>query len=195
VSGNALATRFLRDFSPSTRGDTIRSGFGDANCCPAFSRSEASWLAESEDSHLLIIAFGEWHMSEVMERNLRYCGLSEVPPSVRPAGCSGLDRRPGLQAGARARLAPSRAARGSPLNGLEWFGWTCLEDRAWVHTQLDTPIPTPLCSDEAILRYVRTCSQHRAPMTFNVGIYRDGTLAPGSVDQLSRLDRGLKGGR
>ncbi len=84
-------------------------------------------------------------------------------------------------------------ARGRYLdNGLQWFGWTCLEDRAWVHTRLDTPIPAPLHSDEAILRYVRTCNQHRAPMTFNVGIYQEGTLAPGSVDQLSRLDRALK---
>ena len=62
-------------------------------------------------------------------------------------------------------------------------------------TRLDTPIPAPLYSDEAILRYVRTCNQQDAPMTFNVGIYQDGTLVLGSVDQLFRLDRALKGGR
>ena len=28
------------------------------------------------------------------------------------------------------------------------LGWTCLEDRAWVHTQLDTPIRLPLYTDE-----------------------------------------------
>ena len=33
-------------------------------------------------------------------------------------------------------------------NGLQWFGWTCLEDRAWVHTRLDTPIRPPLYTDD-----------------------------------------------
>ena len=31
-------------------------------------------------------------------------------------------------------------------NGLQWFGWTCLEDRAWVHHRLDTEVPKPLYS-------------------------------------------------
>jgi hypothetical protein len=26
-------------------------------------------------------------------------------------------------------------------NGLQWFGWTCLEDRAWVHRRVNTEIP------------------------------------------------------
>jgi hypothetical protein len=55
-------------------------------------------------------------------------------------------------------------------NGLQWFGWTCLEDRAWVHHRLDTKIPNPLYSDDEIVRFVRTCNSHQAPMTFNVGI-------------------------
>lgn len=76
-------------------------------------------------------------------------------------------------------------------NGLQWFGWTCLEDRRWVHTKLDTPIPPPLYSDEQLLHFVRTCNRHKAPMTFNVGIYQDGALAPASVDQLQRLANAL----
>lgn len=74
-------------------------------------------------------------------------------------------------------------------NGLQWFGWTCLEDRAWVHTKLDTPIRAPLYTDEQVIRYVRTCNQHLAPMTFNVGIYQDGKMAEASVEQLHRLNR------
>jgi alpha-L-fucosidase len=77
-------------------------------------------------------------------------------------------------------------------SGLQWFGWTCLEDRGWVHTKRDTPIRPPLYTDEQVLRYVRTCNQHMAPMTFNVGIYQDGTLASQSVEQLHRLHTALR---
>ncbi len=38
-------------------------------------------------------------------------------------------------------------------------------------------------SDEEIIRLVRTCRSHQAPMTFNVGIYQDGTMAPASVER------------
>jgi hypothetical protein len=72
-------------------------------------------------------------------------------------------------------------------NGLQWFGWTCLEDRGWVHHRLNTEIPKPLYSDEEIITYVRACNAHQAPMAFNVGIYQDGTMAPASVEQLHRV--------
>lgn len=82
-----------------------------------------------------------------------------------------------------------------PANGLQWFGWTCLEDRAWVHGQRDSEIPPPLYSDEEIVSFVRTCNSHQAPMTFNVGIYQDGTMAAASVEQLHRLGVALGRGR
>jgi alpha-L-fucosidase len=72
-------------------------------------------------------------------------------------------------------------------NGLQWFGWTCLDFRAWVHTKLNTEIPKPLYSDEEIITFVQQCNAHQAPMTFNVGIYQDGTMAEASVEQLRRL--------
>jgi alpha-L-fucosidase len=78
-------------------------------------------------------------------------------------------------------------------NGLQWFGWTCLEDRGWVQHRLDSEIPNPLYSDEEIASYVRTCNSHQAPMTFNVGIYQDGAMAPASVEQLHRLAAALGG--
>lgn len=77
-------------------------------------------------------------------------------------------------------------------NGLQWFGWTCIEDRRWVHTKLDTSIPSPLYTDEQVIQFVRTCNQHMAPMTFNVGIYQDGTMATESVEQLYRLHLALR---
>ncbi|MFC1597555.1 alpha-L-fucosidase [Planctomycetota bacterium] len=76
-------------------------------------------------------------------------------------------------------------------NGLQWFGWTCMDDRRWVHTKLDTPSPPPLYSDEQVVNFVRTCNEHTAPMTFNVGIYQDGTLASAAVEQLHRLNAAL----
>ena len=76
-------------------------------------------------------------------------------------------------------------------NGLQWFGWTCLDFRAWVHKKLNTEIPKPLYSDKEIVVFVRTCNSHQAPMTFNVGIYQDGTMAPASVAQLHRLGAAL----
>ena len=56
-----------------------------------------------------------------------------------------------------------------------------------MHHRLDTDVPKPLYSDEEIIAYVRTCNSHQAPMTFNVGIYQDGTMASASVEQLHRL--------
>ena len=56
-----------------------------------------------------------------------------------------------------------------------------------MHHRLDTEVPKPLYSDEEIIAYVRTCNSHQAPMTFNVGIYQDGTMASASVEQLRRL--------
>lgn len=87
-----------------------------------------------------------------------------------------------LKSPAKSRYLPS---------GLQWFGWTCLEDRAWVHHRLDSEIPKPLYSDEEIIAYVRQCNAHQAPMTFNIGIYQDGTMAEASVEQLRRLDAAL----
>lgn len=78
-------------------------------------------------------------------------------------------------------------------NGLQWFGWTCLDDRRWVHHRLDSEIPKPLHTDEEVIAYVRACHSHQAPMTFNVGIYQDGTMAEASVEQLHRLSIALKG--
>ncbi len=76
-------------------------------------------------------------------------------------------------------------------NGLQWFGWTCMDFRGWVHTKRNTEIPKPLYTDDELTAFVRTCHRHQAPMTFNVGIYQDGLMAAASVEQLHRLKAGL----
>ncbi|MCX6911323.1 MAG: alpha-L-fucosidase [Verrucomicrobia bacterium] len=77
-------------------------------------------------------------------------------------------------------------------NGLQWFGWTCMDWRGWVHTKRNAEIPKPLYADSDLVAYVRACNEHQAPMTFNVGIYQDGTMAPASVEQLRRLGTDLR---
>ena len=78
-------------------------------------------------------------------------------------------------------------------NGLQWFGWTCLDDRSWVHAKLDTAIIQPLYGDAELAAYVRTCNAHQAPMTFNLGIYQNGTMSRASLDLLHRLGGSLSG--
>jgi hypothetical protein len=56
----------------------------------------------------------------------------------------------------------------------------------------NTEIPKPLYSDDEVITFVRTCNNHQAPITFNVGIYQDGTMASASVEQLQRLGANLK---
>ena len=92
----------------------------------------------------------------------------------------------GANVGLMAVVANTVLAEGGQVTG----AWTCLEDRRWVHTKLDTPIPPPLYADEQVIDFVRTCNKDMAPMTFNVGIYQNGIMAPESVEQLHRLNRG-----
>ena len=76
-------------------------------------------------------------------------------------------------------------------NGLQWHGWTCLDDLAWVHSRIDAGVPDPLYTDEKVIEFVRICNEHQCPMCFNVGIYQDGTISPSAVKQLGRLRLGL----
>ena len=76
-------------------------------------------------------------------------------------------------------------------NGLQWFGWTCLDDKSWVHGKRDTEIAQPLYGDAEVTAYVRACNANQAPMTFNLGIYQNGTMSQASLDLLHRLDQTL----
>ncbi len=78
-------------------------------------------------------------------------------------------------------------------NGLQWHGWTSL-DEFWVHTKLDTEIPNVLYTDEKLISFVQQCQKHQAPMTFNIGIYQDGTISPYAIEQLQTLHKHVKKG-
>jgi hypothetical protein len=88
----------------------------------------------------------------------------------------------GLQIPARSRYLD---------NGLQWFGWTCLDDPRWVHSKVYTPIPEPRFSVEEIASFVRICNLAKAPMTFNVGVYQDGTMALKSVEHMRLVSEEL----
>lgn len=76
-------------------------------------------------------------------------------------------------------------------NGLQWHGWTFLDDSRWVYSDNSSPAHPPLYSDDQIVRFVRACRRHRAPMSFNVACFQDGSLAEDSVDQLGRVTSAL----
>lgn len=77
-------------------------------------------------------------------------------------------------------------------SGLQWHGWTCLDDRAWVYGDNTVP-PSPLLyTDNELIEFVSTCRKHQAPMTFNVICYQDGHIFEESVQQLNRVTNELK---
>ena len=76
----------------------------------------------------------------------------------------------------------SRYAR----NGLQWHGWTCLDDRDWVWNKRRPPEPPPFYSDAVLAGFLRQCRVHRAPMTFNVAISQEGMVSAKAVAALKR---------
>lgn len=76
--------------------------------------------------------------------------------------------------------------------GLQWHGWTCLEDRRWLYADNAAPPPRPLYTDEELLTFLTACRRCHAPMSFNVLCYQDGSLAETSVEQLGRVTQAMK---
>ena len=77
-------------------------------------------------------------------------------------------------------------------NGLQWHGWTCLDDRRWVYSDNNREPHPPLYSDNDILAFVSICRRRQAPMCFNVVCFQDGALADDSVHQLKRIAEALR---
>ncbi len=92
-----------------------------------------------------------------------------------------------------AELADALAAKAMPL--LVYYNHSCnsKNDPPWERTvgYHDRDKHRFAQNFLEIVAYVRTCNSHQAPMTFNVGIYQDGTMAPASVEQLHRLGAAL----
>lgn len=77
-------------------------------------------------------------------------------------------------------------------SGLQWHGWTCLDDQRWVYGDNREPPRPPLYPDAELLAFLRTCRGCQAPMAFNVVSFQDGSLAEASILQLQRLSTALR---
>jgi hypothetical protein len=67
---------------------------------------------------------------------------------------------------------------------LQAHRWVCLDNPAWVHDRVMTPLAPPRYSRERVADYVRTCSKSKVPVTFNVDIDQTGKLSPESLGLL-----------
>ncbi|MBN1511247.1 MAG: alpha-L-fucosidase [Phycisphaerae bacterium] len=76
-------------------------------------------------------------------------------------------------------------------SGLQWHGWTCLDDQRWVYKDNRREPHPPLYSDGALLTFLSACRRHQAPMCFNVVVFQDGSMAEASILQLNRIGRAL----
>jgi hypothetical protein len=74
--------------------------------------------------------------------------------------------------------------------GLQWHGWTCLDDQRWVYSDNRQDPHLPLYTDKELMMFIAQCRLHQSPMSFNVVVFQDGTLAEASVQQLSRITAG-----
>ena len=76
-------------------------------------------------------------------------------------------------------------------DGRQNFVWLCLDDRGWVHAKPNSEIKEVLYSDDAVLEFVRQCNSVQVPVTFNIGIYQDGTLSKPAIRQMLYLKDNL----
>ena len=79
-----------------------------------------------------------------------------------------------------------RPADGPLQDGIQWHGLVWI-DCFWGHFEKPGTIESPRFTDEQLRDYLQTCWQHQGGVTFNVGIYQDGTLAPQTVEQIKRI--------
>ena len=74
-------------------------------------------------------------------------------------------------------------------NGLQWHGFTCLDDPRWVYSDNSRPLQRLPYSDDRVARFLAACRRHGAAMTFNVTAFQDGTLREDSIRQLQRVTK------
>lgn len=82
------------------------------------------------------------------------------------------------------------AARFTP-DGLQGHRWVCLDNTAWVHSDVMTPLAAPRYALDHVADYVRTCRKSRVPVTFNLDIDRTGTISPKSLALLGEVRKRL----
>ena len=74
---------------------------------------------------------------------------------------------------------------------LQAHRWFCLDNPAWVHNRVATPLAAPIWHLPHILDYVQMCNNVKAPVTFNVDIDRTGLLSPDSLAMLREVRQKL----
>lgn len=78
-----------------------------------------------------------------------------------------------------------------PQSGLQPHVLIFLDD-PWMHARPNTPIHSPLYSDQALATYVTDCNQKGAPVTMNIGVYQDGAPSPATLDQLKYVRAAIR---
>lgn len=95
--------------------------------------------------------------------------------------------RLGRQDGAPLYLPKSRFAEGTTC---QWHALVPI-DCEWMHGG-PGPMPPPKYADAELVRFARGCKAVDGAVTFNLGVYQEGKMAPASVAQLGRLAAALK---
>ena len=72
--------------------------------------------------------------------------------------------------------------------------WHCLVwlDCFWAHWEKAGEIAPPRFTDEELWDFYKECRNRNGAVTWNIGIYQDGTLAEKTVEQVVRLKERLE---
>jgi hypothetical protein len=70
---------------------------------------------------------------------------------------------------------------------LQGHRWVCLDNPAWVHSRVATPMASPRFHLDQVADYVRTSNLSSVPVTFNIDIDRTGLLSPESLALLRQV--------
>jgi hypothetical protein len=70
------------------------------------------------------------------------------------------------------------------IDHLQGHRWVCIDNPAWLHSKVATPLASPIYSLERTADYVRSCNSVKVPVTFNVDIDRTGLLSADSLKLL-----------
>ncbi len=74
---------------------------------------------------------------------------------------------------------------------LQAHRWVCLDNSAWVHDRIKTPLAAPRFTLPSVADYVRTSNRASVPVTFNLDIDRTGQISPESLALLRQVKQQL----
>lgn len=86
----------------------------------------------------------------------------------------------------------SRYIRRGAGKGLQAHSAIRLDD-PWFHITPNTDIQPPRYTAAQLIRYIKTCMEDQAAVTFGVGIYQDGTISEASRQVLRDVRRAIRG--